>query len=77
MSIIIHAHGETTPMEIDCVYCDASGSMTPAQKALFDAMEQMWCRCGNPSGNTTFHEDSMNSKHHWSCDDCGAVVQIG
>jgi hypothetical protein len=45
------------------------------------AFEAFWCRCGNPSGNVTYHPDRQRgaacSKHHWTCDDCSRVVQVG
>lgn len=40
-----------------------------------------WCQCGNPSGDVTFYEDDSRSKvctkHHYRCNDCGKVVQVG
>jgi hypothetical protein len=44
------------------------------------AHEAFWCFCGNPSGNHTYHDDNERRicrKHHWTCDDCGKVVQVG
>lgn len=44
---------------------------------------KFWCQCGNPSGEVTFHDDGVMpsaaccQKHHYHCDDCGKVTQVG
>jgi hypothetical protein len=77
MIIEVHANGSTSKMTIGCVHCDGKGNMTPTQKASHDGMLAMWCKCGNPSNNAIFRDDAPSVKHHWTCDDCGKVVQIG
>jgi hypothetical protein len=77
MTIEVNANGATSTMEIGCVHCDGHGNMTPTQKVIYDGLAAMWCRCGNPSNNVTFHGDAPGVKHHWTCDDCDKVVQVG
>jgi Fe2+ or Zn2+ uptake regulation protein len=40
-------------------------------------MSEFWCKCGNPSERVTYHADTPDAKHHWTCDDCGKVRQVG
>lgn len=41
----------------------------------------VWCNCGNPSESSKYHADDPNSttctKHHWTCGDCGKILQVG
>lgn len=49
------------------------------RKAAKEA-EKLWCKCGNPSEETTFYEDGEGElcvKHHYICDDCGLIWQVG
>ena len=43
--------------------------------------KNLWCKCGNPSENSEYHSDDPNNptctKHHWTCRDCGKILQIG
>lgn len=77
LTITVTGEGKTSELEINCVHCNGQGTMTWAQRDAYDRMVAMWCRCGNSSGQVTFHDDAPGSKHHWTCDDCGKVVQVG
>jgi len=49
-------------------------------QAFNDAHPDFWCRCGNPSEDVAFYADGQHPevhKHHWRCNDCGSVLQIG
>jgi len=62
---------------IDCVFCNGKGKVS---KALIRAEENFWCKCGNPSGESTFHDEGEGpeiSKHHYRCNDCHKVTQVG
>lgn len=79
LTITAHEMGKPPrAVELDCVFCNGIGKITAAQKA---AEEAFWCRCGNPSGESIFHDDNepgaICSKHHYTCRDCGAVTQTG
>lgn len=67
--------------KITCIDCKGAGLVTVSK---FRRMEnfrryeaQFWCKCGNPSHNTSYHKDTPKAKHHWTCDDCGKVTQVG
>ncbi len=43
-------------------------------------MNNIWCACGNPSTETDYYSDGESKtcfKHHWTCRDCGKILQIG
>lgn len=63
--------------EITCFSCTGTGEVTAARVAQLKRMDEMWCRCGNPSGETTYHPDSPRAKHHWTCNECGKITQVG
>lgn len=77
MTLTVHADGTTNSVEIDCVNCGGSGYLTELQAARIKAMDEIWCRCGNPSERSIYHPDVPGSKHHWTCADCGKVTQVG
>jgi Fe2+ or Zn2+ uptake regulation protein len=68
-------------MELTCVICDGAGKITKAKARAVKAEQAMWCQCGNPGVVTSYHPDGERGaachKHHWTCDDCGKVVQVG
>lgn len=82
MTIRVQNFGEAeTSMEIGCIDCDGAGEITETKATALAAMRkriaEMWCKCGNPSTHCTYHDDAPGSKHHWTCDDCGQVTQVG
>lgn len=70
---------------IDCVWCHGSGEMTEIQLEGLQQYKDLWCKCGNPSGEggqrgSYFVGDGDHPKlykHHWRCADCDKVLQIG
>lgn len=68
------------PVTIPCLGCKGTGEMTQEQADALRTYEEMWCRCGNPSGESSFYDDGEHpglAKHHYRCVDCGRVTQIG
>lgn len=67
--------------ETKCYTCDGAGTVTPARAKSYQRELDSWCRCGNKSEQITYHDDNPRSrictKHHWTCDDCGKIVQVG
>lgn len=59
--------------ETECFTCKGTGQITQKQK---DAEDNFWCRCKKSSGSL-YVPDSADSKHHWVCEDCGNVTQVG
>jgi Fe2+ or Zn2+ uptake regulation protein len=62
---------------VDCVICNGTGEVTPARFAAIQSEAAMWCSCGNDSGEADYHADTRRTKHHWTCRDCGKVLQVG
>lgn len=67
--------------EMRCLTCDGKGMITRAAADSYQRELESWCRCGNKSEQVTYHDDDPRSKvctkHHWTCDDCGKIVQVG
>lgn len=64
-------------MLLTCPTCNGRGTISAALKK---AHEEFWCRCGNPSGQFEFFDDGEGAactKHHYTCRDCGKVLQVG
>lgn len=78
VTIKVISNGVREPdMELDCVTCNGTGEV---RDGYTKALEDFWCHCGNPSGDVEFHDDGEGaacSKHHYTCGDCGRVLQIG
>ena len=67
-------------MEIDCVVCKGKGVATAGQLRLLEAEKNMWCKCEKPSDTATFHDDGecrQCKKHHYHCENCGKITQVG
>jgi phage FluMu protein Com len=67
-------------LEMKCFECKGTGQITEAEMKVIKAEKAMWCKCGNPSGQTMFVDDGESkkcAKHHWVCEDCGKITQIG
>lgn len=49
-------------------------------KAALRKADAYWCKCGNPSKQTTYYDDyegELCDKHHYTCDDCNLIFQVG
>ena len=50
------------------------------QQATRKAMKKVWCQCKD-EGETRFFDDGECNcgvhKHHWHCENCGKITQIG
>lgn len=80
ITITVHQNGGTSTETLPCITCEGHGDVTDGQYANYKAEQEVWCRCGNPSGETQFYDDGEHpeiAKHHWRCGDCSKVVQIG
>lgn len=80
MPLQVHEGGSVRNMELTCIDCDGSGEITKAQHEQNQRAMAMWCRCGNPTGQSRFYEDGEAPdvhKHHVKCGDCGKVLQVG
>lgn len=67
-------------IDLPCPACKGLGSVSLAEKKIYEAQLAMWCRCGNPSGDVDFFDDGEHPdmyKHHYRCKDCGKITQVG
>lgn len=81
-TIIDHTGSHKAPaVNMPCHVCNSTGKVDPVKlEEDRKAEEAFWCSCGNPSGSVSFFEDGeggMCAKHHYVCDDCGKVAQVG
>jgi hypothetical protein len=67
---------EKRVVEIKCLTCDGTGNATPEQLAKLQAMNDAWCKCGNPSGEPVPYRYADGS-HGYNCADCGGLLQTG
>lgn len=66
--------------DMNCPTCNGVGGVTRKRAQEYQDMTNAWCSCGNDSGETTYVPDNFSSaclKHHWICNDCGKIVQVG
>ena len=80
MDIIVHEGGKTSTVKIGCITCEGKGTINQEQKERLEAEKKLWCVCGNHSGESNFHDDytrKICSKHHYTCKDCGKILQVG
>ncbi len=66
-----------------CLDCERTGRVTPAQMRSIQFQREMWCKCSDRSDHATYHADGQTPwrwcvhKHHWHCNECAKIVQIG
>lgn len=61
---------------MECVTCHGKKTLTTSEFKKFHAFQNMWCRCVKSPGST-YVPDTADMKHHWVCQKCGKVTQIG
>ena len=70
-----------TVSQQDCSWCDGTGFVDSKTARLIEYEKNMWCKCKNPNpNNVRYYKDNEHpqlSKHHWRCNVCEKVVQIG
>lgn len=67
------------PVVMDCFTCSGKGHLSLEEKLYLEQEKQMWCRCEKDHGST-YVDDGVSevcSKHHWTCNHCGKIQQIG
>jgi len=80
MDLNVSEGGTMKAVKITCVTCDGAGEIDQFKYKLYRQEIEMWCRCGNPSGDVDFYDDGEHpdvQTHHYRCKDCGRVVQVG
>lgn len=84
MYITVHEAGKKSTVEIGCIDCDdGKKPMSEPQAREFtlhkEEQHKLWCSCDNSSG-ASYVDDNVSKKcrkHHWTCNDCHKIVQIG
>lgn len=72
-------------MEMDCMYCKGGTKPMNALDALRhnlnkERMNALWCKCEDNGHRVTYVPDNVSDKcrkHHWTCNDCGKIAQVG
>lgn len=68
------------PVTINCINCDGKGVVdAKEQKRRDEANDAFWCKCKEEHG-VTFYDDGeghLCTKHHYVCNNCHKVVQVG
>jgi len=70
---------ELTQEEIDKVDIEIYGSLENAKKEKAKE-EKLWCKCKDSHHGAYYVPDGQNRqchKHHWRCNQCKKIVQIG
>lgn len=71
----IHREGHVT-----CINCDGVGKVEAEEQRLKEeAAERFWCSCRRSGGATSVDRgvSKVCHEHHWICNDCKKVIQIG
>lgn len=71
-----HEWGKVETFDLTCPTCNGAKVITSRQLKEYHAFQNMWCRCKESPGSD-YHDDAPGSKHHWTCQKCGKVTQIG
>jgi len=68
-------------IEISCYWCEGSGFVDSKTLKAINYEKNMWCKCEKPDPHDTrYYKDNQHpvvSKHHWRCNKCNGVTQIG
>lgn len=69
------------PVIMSCIRCDGSGKVDPIKIAKEEkASKDFWCECDNHDAGSTYVDDGVSSrcsKHHYVCNVCNKITQIG
>lgn len=62
--------------KMNCVICQGTATITQQQLKYIEQEKNRWCRCEKSSGSS-YVADTRKMKHHWKCNDCKKITQIG
>ena len=71
--------GKSDSSDITCVDCNGKGELTEAEAKAIKDHEDDWCDC-DEEYDVDFFEDGEHPdchKHHYRCQNCGGIYQIG
>jgi len=62
---------------IPCIDCEGKGQITESAMSSIQRRNSVWCKC-KVSENIYYVERSEEcSKHHWKCNVCNKIFQVG
>lgn len=73
---VIEAGGKSSSFETACLTCRGEKTVTVEQQRMYRAMQNAWCKCGKDYGSD-YHPDNAGMKHHYTCQKCGKITQVG
>lgn len=64
--------------EAKCFGCSGTGKMTKQQLENYNWENKLWCKCENSPGSRYVPDNvGIISKHHYLCNKCNKITQIG
>lgn len=83
-SITYYGSNKVDHFEIDCIDCNGGKKpMTQLQGLTLTkqraAEKKLWCSCDGDNG-ATYVDNNVSkvcSKHHWICNKCKKILQVG
>jgi rubredoxin len=76
LKVTTHGKPGEESIELDCPTCASTGKVTTQKAEALRREVDLWCRCTEPH-DSTYHPDTRRMKHHWTCNGCGKITQIG
>jgi hypothetical protein len=70
----------TDSFEMNCIGCDGTGKVNDNTLRMIEYERNMWCQCETDYGSHYVPDDTKNAavnKHHYVCNKCGKVTQVG
>ena len=68
------------PVTVTCILCGGEGEVDPIEmEAIKRIQDNFWCKCKDRD-NVRYvndYEDERCDKHHYRCNHCDKVVQVG
>jgi excinuclease UvrABC ATPase subunit len=69
-----------SPFKVACVSCKGKRTVSDVELKAINKANAMWCQCDGEAP-TKFFQDGEHkgcvTKHHWHCQRCGKIAQIG
>lgn len=69
---------DVQPVTIRCYWCMGTGDLMLQDKAVAKQFNNLWCKCqGHVEAKYVPEGQGVVNVHHWVCETCGKIVQIG
>ena len=73
---------DNPPIDIDCITCDGSGTIGEEHRRQLDEEQDAWhnsdiCQEEDAHYVPDNTPGALISKHHWVCNECRKIVQVG